>query len=401
VLLNRERALEVMDTHNLDALVAATPENVYYLSGFCEPHLFTFSLYGVAAAVLPRADSIPPTLFITEFAVPYLSENPTWMPDVRMIGSFGSYIPPDAVLSPGEQRTRDLWETLAARGPHSVNRQTVLGKVLKELGLSQARLGFDDVRVMDELSECGIAHDSGVDARNVFREIRIIKTDEEVELLRRARLENEAALRDAATLLTEGTPIRDVCNRWRSSMGAQGATALDFTTGGLDRPWVGYSPDYELRTGDHLVLDTIGTSEYYWSDVGRTGCVGPPTERVQELYEGILARYRHCRPMLQPGVSTREIKDLSLEMAAEQGVREGWVPLLHSLGVELYDIPQPLGELNREEFTLEAGMVVNLECFLYMEFPWGILQLEDTFLVTEEGPDQLGTLDQELMWVRS
>ena len=32
MLLNRERANQVMDRHGLDGLVAAFPENIYYLS---------------------------------------------------------------------------------------------------------------------------------------------------------------------------------------------------------------------------------------------------------------------------------------------------------------------------------------------------------------------------------
>jgi hypothetical protein len=33
MLLNRKRAFEVMDRHGLDAIVATTPENAYYLRG--------------------------------------------------------------------------------------------------------------------------------------------------------------------------------------------------------------------------------------------------------------------------------------------------------------------------------------------------------------------------------
>ena len=34
MLLNRERANRIMDAHGLDALVAAFPENIYYLSDY-------------------------------------------------------------------------------------------------------------------------------------------------------------------------------------------------------------------------------------------------------------------------------------------------------------------------------------------------------------------------------
>ena len=51
MLLNRERANEIMDRENLDALVAVTSNNVYYLSGFESD--FLYDVPWVACAILP------------------------------------------------------------------------------------------------------------------------------------------------------------------------------------------------------------------------------------------------------------------------------------------------------------------------------------------------------------
>jgi len=40
---------------------------------------------------------------------------------------------------------------------------------------------------------------------------------------------------------------------------------------------------------------------------------------------------------------------------------------------------------------------VNLETALYVEFPWGVLQLEDSFLVRDDGPESLVSLPRDLM----
>jgi len=70
MLLNRDRALAVMDEHGLDALVATTPENVHYLSDYGTQHSYNFAPWGISAAVLPRDEDIPPTLMVHEFEVP-------------------------------------------------------------------------------------------------------------------------------------------------------------------------------------------------------------------------------------------------------------------------------------------------------------------------------------------
>jgi Xaa-Pro aminopeptidase len=70
------------------------------------------------------------------------------------------------------------------------------------------------------------------------------------------------------------------------------------------------------------------------------------------------------------------------------------VPLIHSIGIEQYDHPQSVGEFLSEDFTLEADMVINYE-IPYFEFPWGVLQLEDTYHVTPDGPKRLVSLPQE------
>ncbi len=396
MLLNRERALEVMDKHDLDALVACTPENVYYLSDYGVSHSFIFALYGVSAAVFPRDESVPATLFVGEVDVPYLEEHPTWMPEVRMIESFGSYVPPGVDLTERERRVSELWSAMRAKGSLSPNRQEVMAGVLRELGLADARLGFDDVRAMLELQSAGIAESTGADAFNIFREIRLVKTPREIELLREAARINEECLQETAQLLTEGTVIGDLARRWKSSMALRAAAGIEFYAGGFDRPWIFGSGSYRLRDGDHVLLDGSGTYEHYWCDMGRTGCVGAPSGRVEELY-GVLADcYEQCVPLLQPGSSTVTIKKAASE-AVRSHMTDGFTPLLHPLGIELYDNPQPLGEIEREEFVLEAGMVVNLETALYVEFPWGVLQLEDTFLVREDGPESLVSLPRDLI----
>jgi Xaa-Pro aminopeptidase len=393
VLLNRDRALEVMEVHGLDALVATRPENVHYLSDYGTQHSYNFGPWGISCAVLPRSDDIPPTLVVHEFEVPALAESPSWMPGLRALKGVGFYVPDVDALTAAERETKEL--AAAAAGPGIANRQRALGALLGELGLAGAALGFDDVRIMLELAENELADARVVDATNVFREVRLVKTPAELELLRHASKINQAALVSTASLAQEGVTCGELIRHYRSFMAAQGGYGSHVTGGGHDRPWISnWNTTYRLREGDILHLDPAGWYERYWADQGRTRHVGTPSTRFEGFYGALQNCHAAVDPMLQPGSSTAEIEEEARRAVDGTLPSEGFVVLTHSIGIEQYDQPQGLGEFLSEPFTLEVGMVVNFET-LFFELGWGILQLEDSYLIRDGEPERLGTLPQE------
>lgn len=88
MLLNRDRAREVMDRHGLDGLVAQLSINVCYLSDYRgslnDPGFFDATYF----AVLPRREDAPAALVLPSFEIRRLvSEGGTWMPGVYSYSS--------------------------------------------------------------------------------------------------------------------------------------------------------------------------------------------------------------------------------------------------------------------------------------------------------------------------
>ena len=83
MLLNKERAYEIMDREGLDALVAVSSNNVLYLSGFDSD--FLYDVPWVACAILPRDPNKEACLIVTEIEAAVLIQQPTWMPKVSFI----------------------------------------------------------------------------------------------------------------------------------------------------------------------------------------------------------------------------------------------------------------------------------------------------------------------------
>ena len=100
------------------------------------------------------------------------------MPEVRVQTGFDVHYREGVQLGPDEEGLWDL--VLKGREKGVPNRQRLLGQTLRELGLDGARLGFDDPRVMLELRENELAQADCQDVVNVFREIRVVKTEDEL-----------------------------------------------------------------------------------------------------------------------------------------------------------------------------------------------------------------------------
>ncbi len=397
MLLNKERAMEVMDRHGLDALVATLPENVQYLSDYRQSHLYSLAVVGIAAAILPRDQANEATLILVDFETPTLLESPTWMPRVVMMDGLAPHVPADVSLTERERRVVEHWDSLRKSGTDQ-NRQTLIARILREQGLDRGKLAFDDPRVMLELHSSELPDADVREAVNVFREIRVIKTSEEVSLLKRASQINEASLLAAINLAVSGTPVRDLIRCWKTAMAAQDAVGIEIPLAGFDRPWQMAADDgYRLQEGDHLNIDVAGTFEHYWADTGRTVCVGPPSDRVTELVECLQETHEVARSMLTPGVATGAIVEEAMNVARGR-LDKGFYPVVHSIGIEVYDQPATLGSLYSDSFDVEEGMVLNYES-LYFEWPWGALQLEHTYHVGRDAPERLSTLPDGPLYV--
>ena len=230
-LVNVGRANDVMDRHDLAGIVASTPLNVYYLSshgGITQWMGRPFTTF----AFLPRRVDAPAALIMPNFNLYHLDYRPTWMPSVR------AYSTPvrsaDGELQQDEQgdlvatQSPSIWPmrdaTLKERdltllaifaeyeGQMSANAIFALKKAVTEAVGSRGRLGFDDPRVGCWLNDAGLPDVDTVDATNLFKEIRMVKTEPEIELLRSAAQKNEQALDYAIDQIRPGLPLVEIEN---------------------------------------------------------------------------------------------------------------------------------------------------------------------------------------------
>lgn len=404
ILCNRERAFAVMDKYELDALCVSDARNVHYLSNFDSNLLWNWSW--VAFAILPRDESRPATLLCSGLDLPTLLATLTWMPEIRTYalhdsgreaakGDFRPNVRKGAALGQVEQKALDLYAAV----PHvsAPNPESALGAVLKELSLDRSRLGVDDWRLAQRLRDGPAENATFQDARDIMREIRLVKTAAEVERLRGAARRNEAALKAAIAATSVGVLWRNVVETYQVEMIRQGGMPLYLIRGAGERAGARTQVmDYAVQTGDLVFYDALGQFHHYHGDIGRTAHMGEAPAEVRATIDAMRVGWREGCDKVRPGMRANDLSQIIRDAARKAGfpasIRQA--ATVHSLGLEHFDHPQDQGFY--QDFAIESGCVLNVD-MPYVEFGWGSMHIEDTVLVTSTDSELLTSNETALI----
>jgi Xaa-Pro dipeptidase len=403
MLLNHSRAQDILDRENLDGLIAQLPINVYYLSDYWG--LFnTAGGYDAAyLAVLPRDEDRPAGLIVPALELRRIETRGTWMPNVFGHSSPGE----DETLSDGTPRGTDYrgWSTHEAVELSDLEQRWVgiierlgeqmspdafwaVARAVKAAGLEKARIATDDPRMGGWLAACGldtIQCDYRVD---LFNEIRLVKTPDEIGLMKTAAKMNEAALLAAADAMSEGITWHELENIYMASIAHQGGRGVYLNCG------VGELPGGQIRHGEPVLFDALGKYRHYHGDFGRCAVLGEPSAEHRQRHQYICTGWQVAQDYLKPGVRYSELSKAVGDAVRREGFRNFRDPVVHSLGLEHTDDPKPAGvqPQDKPDQALAAGMVVNVD-MPHTEIGWGSVHMEDTVVITDDGCERLTTAD--------
>ncbi|QBM75128.1 aminopeptidase P family protein [Sphingomonas sp. AAP5] len=425
MLLNRDRANAVMDRHGLDGLVAAFPENIYYLSDYWGP-MFLMSRNYTLYALLPRDETAPAALIIPGTGVYHLEHKPTWMPNVA---TFITRIPPKAIPArdyefsteeideggdqavtadsikdapltpyptrPGAElgpRDHQLLDRYAMhRGGAQTTATRALAGAIRTAGLEKGRLGFDDPRVLGWLGAIGLEELSGVDALNVFKEIRMVKSADEIELLKIAGRMSETALNAVVDRMHVGMPLEDIHRIHALAMAEQGGRS-EWIIANIRGLATG-----EIEPNELIKLDSVGSWQQYRGDVGRSVFFGEPTAEMLHRFTAVDRALQIAYENIRPGKTFKEIVDLTLKTVHDEGFPGFVIAGPHSVGLEHTDHPVSIGDQmpGHHPLAFEENMVFTLD-MPYHEFGWGTTHVEDMMIVRKDGCEPITSMDTSL-----
>ncbi|REJ10550.1 M24 family metallopeptidase [Halobacillus trueperi] len=275
--------------------------------------------------------------------------------------------------------------------------KTVAEKV-KELGLK--RIGFEKDHVTytlfeqyDEALEAELVPTSGL-----VEKLRLIKTDEEISILKDAVKIADDAFEHILGYIKPGVKEIDVSNELEFFMRKQGATSSSFdiivASGYRSALPHGVASDKEIQSGELVTLDFGALYKGYCSDITRTVAVGEINDQLKEIYDTVLQAQLKGMEGIKEGITGKEADALTRDYIKEKGYGEYFGHSTgHGIGLDVHEGP---GLSFRSDVTLEEGMVVTVEPGIYVPNVGGC-RIEDDTIVTKTGNERLSKSTKELI----
>jgi Xaa-Pro aminopeptidase len=242
-------------------------------------------------------------------------------------------------------------------------------------------------------------------AEEVLRELRIVKSAEEIALLRRAAHAADRVVADIAAGRLVGRTEADVSREVRERLVAEGHETAAFAIVGSGPS--GASPHHEagerdIRAGDPIVLDIGGTLGGYGSDITRmlwvTGgdAAAGPTAEFLDVFELVRRAQAAATAAVRPGIAPGDLDEIARRVIRDGGYGDAFIHRLgHGIGLEAHEEPYLVSGSHE---PLRSGCVFSIEPGIYLESRFGV-RLEDIVVCTDKGADVLNQVGHELLVV--
>lgn len=239
---------------------------------------------------------------------------------------------------------------------------------------------------------------SGLQFENMYEliaKIRMIKSQAEIEIMRKSTTINAASIAIAAKTIKAGIDERYLEGVLEGSYKTKGANRLAF--GSIIKsgpnslwPWRILATHYNrrnriLQNGEMVVFDVGCEYQNYVSDVGRTFPVsGKFSKKQKDILTMEVGIADQIIDFIKPGITFADIKKLTDQIIPQDAKKYMQVGLFfgHHLGLST-------GDPNLSDAKLQPGMIFTVEPWYYNHDEQISVFTEDVILVTNDGCEVL------------
>ena len=236
-----------------------------------------------------------------------------------------------------------------------------------------------------------------------FTRIRMIKTELEIDNIRRAAEIADKAFAIILPLIKEGAVENDIKNELEYEMKKLGAEGPSFETIIASN----YRSAMPHGVASMKKIDRDGFVKFdfgcfyngYASDMTRTIYFGEqPSKKHLEIYNTVLEAQLKAISAIKVGVTTRELDKIARDHITSKGYGENFGHGLgHGVGLEIHELPNVSGKA--ENFVLEENMVITIEPGIYID-GFGGVRIEDDIVVKKDGYEILNNTTKELVIIK-
>lgn len=350
------RLKERIGAEGLDAIIAISPENVTYVTGFVVPSQ-ALMRWRHAVCIVTLDGRISMVAIDMEATTVTAHAG---VDDLRIYREF----------------TDDPMDKL--------------GEALRDLELDRGRLGIEmeflPARDFATLQRV-VPNVRWVAADAIFNKARQVKTPNELALLRNLSKLTDTAIGDTLRSARIGMTEMELAGRLLSSLFAGGAESykLMIIASGERSQFPNVGPtERKLRKGDLIRMEIFGQKSGYLAGICRTAVVGNPTSEQEKIWANLIECKYLVMDLIKPRARCQEIYQAFLQKFSALGF-EPISFVGHGIGLFLHEEPY-MGRYGDE--TLEEGMVAAIEPLVYIPGRMG-LQNKDMLCVTKTGCELL------------
>jgi Xaa-Pro dipeptidase len=234
--------------------------------------------------------------------------------------------------------------------------------------------------------------------QHIVNHLRMIKGDDELELMAEAVRIAECALASTLPAIKPGVTEKDIASKLVGRLLHSGSDPeLPFF------PIVAFGPnsanphafptDRKLKSGEVVLIDWGANVKGYFSDITRTFAMGDANPELEKIAEFVRKANEAGRAAAKPGVKSKQVDAAARNVIEEAGYGKYFIHRTgHGLGREGHEEPH-ISQF--DDTVLEQGMTFTIEPGIYLPNRGGV-RIEDDVVVTSDGSRSLTNLPRDL-----
>ncbi len=262
--------------------------------------------------------------------------------------------------------------------------------ILKKICRESRKISIDSIDVCE--NDVSVR----IDIRNIVRKVRRNKTEEEVDVIRRAIRITERAIEDTISRLENGFNEQIIAGLLESRARELGAEGFAFSTivaieSNTSKPH--HIPSSTMfRGGEPIIIDFGVRIHGYVSDITRTilpSNLQKEYENMREYANIVSDAIDDSILYLKVGEKYSNIDEIARSVLMKSNIHKYFVHNLgHGIGVDVHEEPRISKASDHE---VELGDVITIEPGIYIRGKFGI-RIEDDVHITPSGPVKLTSL---------
>lgn len=264
---------------------------------------------------------------------------------------------------------------------------------IKTLGFENETITLKAYNTYKEATNCEF-----IPINDSLAEMRNVKTDEEIELMKQANDIAEKSFIELLNHIKIGKTEKELASLFNYIMAKNGSDGLSFDTillaGSHTSLPHGVPSDRKIQNGDFVLFDFGATYKGYHSDMTRTVAVGSATDEMKEMYNLVLDAQLAGINALKSGVKCADVYKAAYDVLETKNMGKYF---RHSLGHGVgLDIHEGYSASPRSEDTFNVNNITSVEPGIYIPDKFGI-RIEDVCIVKENGCENISTVSKELL----